>query len=600
MKDIEEVIDLWKKFEARASAKRSRQIERVKEDRRFLAGTQWDRNDNRLYPKGRTRRVINVLGNSIQSTVNSYSAYPYLPYSPIGESDKAATAFMRAGQNARAPYDALYSSVAFGLGYMAIGSDTAYDKATGQNVNVPALYAVKKVENVYFDPDSQNCDGSDAVEAGLVEYRSKSWVRMKYGEEFASEDGVRAVVNTKDNGNSDTMVIVTYFRLEDGQVTVYRLLNDRFLEDPVVLNTNRIPVFPVYGSMTTDDSDDIIYEGLVRRGREIQRTINQAFSQLTERLAMAPKPTFLTRPEAIEGYEDGYRNFQYNINPIALYNAKDPKTKEEFAPPTRIDNTVQFGDITGIISANLELLSTITGVDAKGLVDTQGNITATQVIYDEHQTQCTIRHFYQNLKDSMKAAFTCILQLLGKDASGVSVIQGPVEAVEKQTARQELMQIAALVPEQNKMKVVDGILLSHNENPILQQVFGMLHSSPEPSAMEAQAFETIEQMKQAIIEKNQQIQQLTEDIKKLEQNASNNDKGILADLAKMRLKHEQDMESMAFKAQLDNGIDADKERVELQKAELDYASKALQYDTQKVKSASEIAKTVGGIAGGSL
>lgn len=43
MKTIDEVIELWKDFESRATAKRSTQISRIKEDREFLSGKQWDR-----------------------------------------------------------------------------------------------------------------------------------------------------------------------------------------------------------------------------------------------------------------------------------------------------------------------------------------------------------------------------------------------------------------------------------------------------------------------------------------------------------------------------------------------------------------------------
>ena len=45
MKTIDEVIELWKDFESRATAKRSTQISRIKEDREFLSGKQWDKRD---------------------------------------------------------------------------------------------------------------------------------------------------------------------------------------------------------------------------------------------------------------------------------------------------------------------------------------------------------------------------------------------------------------------------------------------------------------------------------------------------------------------------------------------------------------------------
>ena len=85
-------------------------------------------------------------------------------------------------------------------------------------------------------------------------------------------------------------------------------------------------------------------------------------------MASAPKPVFLTTPEAVEGYDGGYRNFSNNLNPLLLWNRTSPDGKVQYEAPVRIDNQVQYGDITSIISANLELLSTITVVDAKGIV----------------------------------------------------------------------------------------------------------------------------------------------------------------------------------------------------------------------------------------
>ena len=204
MKEIDEILDLWESFESRANARRGAQIDQVKEDRRFLSGKQWERVDNKLYPKGRPRKTVNVLLNSVVSTVNSYQGYPFIPYSPVEEIDGVVRAFNKAGQNSRAPYDALFNSVGYGLGYLALGSDDVYDSKTQSFVTVPALYSVQNVENVFYDPDSVNVDGSDAQEAAIVEYRSKNYVRMKYGEEFLPEEGFKPRVKTHDNTNGDT------------------------------------------------------------------------------------------------------------------------------------------------------------------------------------------------------------------------------------------------------------------------------------------------------------------------------------------------------------------------------------------------------------
>ena len=592
MKTIDEVIELWKDFESRATAKRSTQISRIKEDREFLSGKQWGKNDSGWM---QTRcSGVNVLANSVNSTANAYANYPYKWFSNNPEVDAAADAFLKSGSNARAAYDVLYSDVAFGLGYFALGSETVVDK-DGNPVEIPALYSVDRVENVYFDPDSVEMDGRDAVEAAIVEFRSKNYVEAKYGSDWVTGKGVRPVVNVTDNSNPDTMCIVTYFRVEDGKCSVYRLLNHDFLEDPSQLDIERVPVFPVYGERTWS-GDNVIWQGLVRKGTPVQKILNYAFAQLAERMAHAPKPVLMTTPEAVENYEDGYRNFAYNTNPLLLWNRTSPDGKVQYDAPVRMDNQVQYGDITGIISANLELLSTITGVDAKGLMDGQSQVTATEVIYNERQTQSTIRHFYANLRDTFKAVGEAVLRHMCHGVVTHDVIQGPSEYMEKQVARQELVQLAGLVPDSEKMKLVDGILLSHNDNPILRNVFGAIHGRPQPTQMEQEAFATIEEMKNAIGQKDQRIAELQEQIEQWKQFSENGDRSTQAKFAEMQLKHQQDLESMAFKAQLDAGKDAEKAQMETASKQMELEKQAVELDAAKVKAQSEIAKAViGGV-----
>ena len=594
MKTIEEVLELWADFESRSTAKRSEQIRRIKEDREFLSGDQWDRDDSRLIAASRPRRTINVLANSVNSTANSYANYPYKWFSDNPEVDAAADAFLKSGGNARAAYDALFSSVAFGLGYFALGSESITDES-GESVEIPALYSVDKVENVYFDPDSVEIDGRDAVEAAIVEFRSKNYIQAKYGSDWVTSKGVLPVVNVSGNIDPDTMCIVTYFRLEDGKCSVYRLLNHDFLEEPSQLEIERVPVFPVYGERSWS-GDEIIWQGIVRKGAPIQKILNYAFTQLAERMAQAPKPAFLTTPQAVEGYDEGYRNFANNMNPLLLWNATSDDGKTVNEKPQRMDNSVQFGDITQIISANLELLSTITGVDAKGLTDGSPQVTATEVIDNERQTQQTIRQFYANLRDTFKAVGEAVLRLMGFGVVNLDVIQGPSEYMDKQVARQELTSLAAIVPEAEKMKMIDGILLSHGDNPIIRNVFGALHSQPQPTDMERQAFDTVEKMKSAIGEKDAQIAELQRQLEEWKNFDKNGEKSIRAKFAEMGLKHQQDLETMAFKAQLDAGKNAEYAQMNAAAKQMELEKQAAELDAANAKANAEIIKAFGSIA----
>lgn len=586
MLNIEEAIDAFRDFDSRC-AKRDRQINRIKEDRTFLSGKQWDSSDDLYIPKPRSRRTVNVVANSVNSVTNQYANYPYKWYSANEEVDNVCDAFLKAGSNNRAAFDALGSSVAFGLGYMAFGSESVTD-TDGTVVDVPALYSIDKVENVLYDPDSIEIDGKDALEAAILEFRSKNYIKAKYGEEWVTDKGVPPVVNVRSNNDPDQMVIVTYFKCEDGKCTIYRMLNDKFLEEPVQLNIDRVPVFPIYGERTWED-DEIVWQGLVRKSAPVQKLINYAFTQLQERLAVAPKPTFMTNGESIEGYSENWKYSQYNLNQLLIINDKSPDGKIDITPPQRFDNGVKFDDITGIISANLELMSTITGVDPKGIFDNQA-LTATEVNYNERQVQCTTRHFFANLRDTFKAVGETLLQLLNYGKVTLEVIQGPSEYMQQQVARAELVQLAGLVPEQNKMQIVDGILLSHNDNPVLRNVFGAIHRVPEPTAMEQEAMQTVEQMKMALDQKNQQIQEMQKQIERYETGLISQDKSIEADVVKMQLKHNQDMEMEAFKSELNGNLNAQQAQNDAIKSQMELEKQAIQLDTTKVKAVAEIAK----------
>ena len=292
----------------------------------------------------------------------------------------------------------------------------------------------------------------------------------------------------------------------------------------------------------------------------------------------------------MENFDEGYRNFSNNLNPLLLYNRTSEDGKIKYDAPQRLDNRVQFDDITGIISSNLELMSTITGVDARGLMDGKPELTATEVVYNERQVQNTVRHYYSNLRDTFKAVGEAVLKLLGYNDVNVTVIQGPSEYMEKQVARQELMTLAGMVPEADKMKMVDGILLSHNDNVILRNVFGALHQNPNPSPIELEAMQTVEIMKQAIQEKDQRIAELEDTMKRYEFASQNSDKSIRADFAKKEMEHRFKQEDMILQAQLDQGLDANKAAIDNAKGIMDLKKTALQLDATKAKADAEIVK----------
>ena len=147
MLNAQEAIEKFLDFEKRATAARSTQITRIKEDREFLSGKQWDKDDGKLISAKRNRRVVNILSNATNSVVNQFANYPYKWYAANEEIDTVCEAFLKTGSNLRSAFDVLRSAVSFGLGYFAIGSERITD-AGGNSAEIPSLYPIDRVENV--------------------------------------------------------------------------------------------------------------------------------------------------------------------------------------------------------------------------------------------------------------------------------------------------------------------------------------------------------------------------------------------------------------------------------------------------------------------
>lgn len=588
MLSVEEAIESFQDFEDRASSKRDTQINRIKEDRSVLAGDQWSRADKRMM-KGRSRRTINITANAVNSVVNNYLGTPYEFFSGDSWTDGMLAAWLKTKTNAQAITEGLRGEVAFGLSYLVLGTDTIEDEQG--DVEIPVVYTVQDITNIYFDPDSTAWDGSDALEGAIVELRSKNYVKTRYGEEFLETDGTTPQVRVSYNHNEKMMPVVTYYKVEDGACSCYTICGDKFLYEPVQIPLKRVPIIPLYGEQTWDD-DEVIYQGVVRKATPIQQLTNLAFSQLGERLAVAPKPTFLSDPEAIEGYQEGYKNFCYTMNPLLLWNPKSADGKRDLAEPKRIDNTVQYGDLTGIIGSNLELMSSIIGVDSRAIFDSRTELTATEVLTSEKQFQTQIRHYFDNLAVSFKALGEMVLELFGVRGTNLTVTHGPEEALQRQVARTELITLAGIVPDPQKPAIVNGVLKANDNNKILRDTYEELNKVPAPTAMEEQMGQTIEQMKAAIEERDQKMMEMQEELDYFRKSNDDQKMNLQAQFAEMNLRHQQDLEKMAFKAELDSGLDAGKERTEIIKDQMEIEKQGIQLDTARVKAAAEQTKAI--------
>ena len=559
----EDIVKKFKTFAQRSREAYSEMYDRIREDRLFMGGeSQWTKEDDNFVAKTRNRVTVNVLANQVHSVANKYSTFPFTWYTGDPDIDKEIDDFFGEDSNRFATEEALLDCVAFGLGVLALGTDVTADGKT-----VPVIYSVTDPERVMLDGDISELDGSDAMEGALIDYRSREWIRVHMGEEYVPQKKAKPVF-TGALSKPGLVPIVTYYYLDTDGCHVATLVNDVQVEtDEVeqVLPIMRIPIFPVFGERTWTADDKQIYRGLISKGKTVQRIVNFAMTQMIERLALSPKPQFRGYMESFKGYDSYYKKAGSGINPI-LPSQRIANDKKTVLPlPEVFQPNIQFADLQQITQGTMDMLTSITGVDSKGLADHESELTATAVLYTSQVFATNIKHFYTHLRTSFKALGDLVMVMLGYAGQKIDVAQGPDAYMQNQIARQELTALMGVVEPNQKRAIVNAILRTHPDNEILATLYAELNSAPQPSAMEQEMEQVIEQMKQAIEQKDQEIMNLTAQVEDFRRSDRSQDKSQVFELEKMRLQHEYDQEDKILEAQIEQGLDANRAAVENEK-----------------------------------
>ena len=568
----EDIVKKFKAFAQRSREAYSEMYDRIREDRLFMGGeSQWTKEDDNFVAKTRNRVTVNVLANQVHSVANKYSTFPFTWYTGDPDIDREIDDFFGEDSNRFATEEALLDCVAFGLGVLALGTDVTADGKT-----VPVIYSVTDPERVMLDGDISELDGSDAMEGALIDYRSREWIRVHMGEEYVPQKKAKPVF-TGALSKPGLVPIVTYYYLDTDGCHVATLVNDVQVEtDEVeqVLPIMRIPIFPVFGERTWTADDKQIYRGLISKGKTVQRIVNFAMTQMIERLALSPKPQFRGYMESFKGYDSYYKKAGSGINPI-LPSQRIANDKKTVLPlPEVFQPNIQFADLQQITQGTMDMLTSITGVDSKGLADHESELTATAVLYTSQVFATNIKHFYTHLRTSFKAMGDLVMVMLGYAGQKIDVAQGPDAYMQNQIARQELTALMGVVEPNQKRAIVNAILRTHPDNEILATLYAELNSVPQPSAMEQEMEQVIEQMKQAIEQKDKEIMNLTAQVEDFRRTDRSQDKSQVFELEKMRLQHEYDQDDKILDAQLEQGLDANRAAVENERERIKVESDA--------------------------
>ena len=150
----------------------------------------------------------------------------------------------------------------------------------------------------------------------------------------------------------------------------------------------------------------------------------------------------------------------------------------------------------------------------------------------------------------------------------VNVIEGPDEALKKQEARVTLQQMGALITNDvDKQKLLMAQCAIETDNEYVRNFGQMLQ--PQPTLMEQEQQQLLEQANGEIQNRDQQIVQLQQRIAQLEQEQKINAYSLDREMMLSKLKHQQEMEKLAFEKQLETEQPAEqaKSQAEIVKAQ---------------------------------
>jgi hypothetical protein len=581
-----EIITRFKKFEKKSYEHWKSLFENIENDRKFIGGEQYSNEDRKVLGDDFKDATLNVVNNAIRSIVNSYTPYKYgwnfkdLQDQPLEDLNKKGQLFLSLPDNCTAAVESLTNAVGTGLGVMVFSNDYDIDGSVK-----PLIYSIADVTTVRLDPNMTKVNGSDAKECAIVEIKPKEWLRSEYPEADISFSDSDLISVSKDYDKKDYAALITYYIKSGLSVNYYKMVGNTILENGV-LPFSYIPVIPVFGEQIWSDNK-ITYTGITGLMRSIQRLINYSYRQLLIRCSKVPKNTWAAEAESVENYEKYYQNADKTLNPLLLYKKWSNDGKRELAAPQRLSNVIEFTDVSELMQNALQLTNTIIGIPATGL-ETNVEKTATEVLTNLKTFNNNIRNYIQHLRLSFQmigmlfADYDASLPQYGK--LKVDVVQGPDEAMQKQEARVALQQYAGLVStDEDRQKLLIANCKIESDNPYITTFGKML--VPVPTDGELQAQNLLGKASEELKQKDMQILELQKQLFELQNNEKLNAYSLEREITLSKLKHEQEMEKLAFEAQLEQSNPAEqaKTQAEVAKAEMSVEKEALSLAKEQEK-----------------
>ena len=456
--DEEAIIDEAKDFLRFCSDNDSNNRVEALDDLKFAGGDQWPveiQNSRQL--ESRPFLTINKIDAYCRQIANSQRQQrPRIKCHGMNTDSDEKMAEIITGicrhieeqSDADAAYDNAFDfAVRMGWGYWRITTDYVRPDSFDQEIYI------KRIENpfmVYFDPNSNEPDGSDAEKCLITEVVSKEAFRKMYPDaetdagftprgtgdsqsEWITKEDIRIAEyfyteykHTKlvllsdgttvyeDEMPSQDMMLAAGIYEVSRRVTVKKQIKWCKLTGMQILEKRDwagkyIPVVPVYGQQLIVDSKKKKF-GLTRMAKDPQRMYNFWSTALTESVALAPKAKWLLAEGQDEGHEDEWNQANIKSMPVLRYKQTDSEGRPANAPTRLQPEPPPVGITTALEGLNADLMAVVGIYDPSMLP--QGNQSGKAIQGQQSQVDMTNFHYYDNLTRSIKQTGRIILDLI--------------------------------------------------------------------------------------------------------------------------------------------------------------------------------------------
>ena len=451
---IDEAIDFLKLCNDADTMNRQEGLE----DLKFVNGDQWPvelQNSRNL--ESRPVLTINKLdGYCRQVTNQQRQQRPRIKvHATNNEADvktadviEGMTRHIEVNSNADNAYDTAFDhAVRMGWGYWRITTDYVKEDSFDQEIFIEAI---PNPFTVYFDPNSEKVDGSDAERCLITTMMSKAKFRKLYPD---NDDGTSFTQRGTGDTQSEWITkedirIAEYFYVHRESATLYQLSNgtSTFAEGKdfkarlqaagiEIIGERKsykrtikwkkltamevieerdwpgqfIPVVPVYGRHVVI-GDKRHKFGMVRHAKDAQRMYNFWQTTITESVALAPKAKWIMAEGQDEGHESEWAAANVKSFPLLRYKQTDIDGQPA-PPPQRLQPEPPPSGVMAAAAGINTDIATLMGIYDPSQ-QLPGNISGKALNGQQQQVDLTNFDFYDNLTKSIAQTGKIILDLI--------------------------------------------------------------------------------------------------------------------------------------------------------------------------------------------